>query len=130
MNEEAPEQESAKQIWFLSPDKSLISRTLKPQEDKPEGRRYAEDEKEEEEGNIEIQITPDNIHNRALELLTPRNSSTSSTNSESSVSNFQTVYELISRKRETKLLPLLIVKIMGLLYLLIEMTVKCRIDNP
>ena len=114
-------EESSKQIWFLSPDKSLISRTLKPQE---------KEEEEESQDTLEITITPDNTHNRALELLTPRNSSTSSTHSESSVSSFQTVYELISRKRETKLLPLLIVKIMGLLYLLIEMTVKCRIDNP
>ena len=59
-----------------------------------------------------------------LELL-PRNDSVGS--NESDILSIQSVYEIITRKRETKLMPLLIMKIIGLLYLLIEMTIKCNV---
>ena len=128
---------------LFSSDTSLVTRSIsRKTEDKNNSRKeLCSAQKREAESDIDLEqgqeednpgpIAENYTHNRALDTLIagPRSDSTESDLSNSSTtSSFRTVYEIITKSRQTKLLPLLIMKIIGLLYLLIEMSVKCSVD--
>ena len=128
---------------LFSPDTSLVTRSVSREaEDKNNSRKeLCSAQKREAESDIDLEqgqdednpepIAENHPHHRALDILIPGPRSDASTESDlsyTSTTSIRTVYEIITKSRQTKLLPFLIMKIIGLLYLLIEMSIKCSVD--
>ena len=135
------EEQGADKEELFSSNTSLVTRSVSRKTKDKHKSRKREEIRREAESDIDLEqgeaedypepITENHTHDRTLGTLIPGPKSDASTESDlsyTSTTSIRTVYEIITKPRETKLLPFLIMKIIGLLCLLIEMSIKCSVD--